>query len=323
MRYVQVARNGHSQADGYTVLSDAAGGDRVYAEGVWKLSDEMAIGGLVPQTAGARRCSMHFKGFALDRWIADNVEGSFRHAIGFARGEERRVAKDQGFGAGIGRLPEYPLITWGWDRATAEAFITSVTGVAWPKSCCTFCPFATDLHLDRYMASPAEAIKGMRLEHTAVALNPTQLLFKDRSVVDAVTAAGITAAVEAHAEYLARTTYALYEVRRAIPATKADPTKAAPAVRSVVTHDTGSRPAMLEALAAAGRARGAEVTVDDRGHARVVLIDRTELPVIRHEFVVAPAGVADKERASFATVYGRALVDAGLAEAPQGSLFAA
>ena len=51
----------------------------------------------------------------------------------------------------------------------------------------------------------------------------------------------------------------------------------------------------------------------------------TTTEAVTHAFVVAPAGVAEKERPSFATVYARALAEADLAQpAPaQGSLFAA
>ncbi len=52
VRYVQVARAGHHQADGITVLSDTRQPDRIFLEGAYKLSDELRAAGTVPQFGG-------------------------------------------------------------------------------------------------------------------------------------------------------------------------------------------------------------------------------------------------------------------------------
>src|ERR1017187_10249458 len=41
VRFVQVARHGHLEADGITILSDTDQPNRLYAEGDYKLSDEL------------------------------------------------------------------------------------------------------------------------------------------------------------------------------------------------------------------------------------------------------------------------------------------
>ncbi|MFL5335963.1 MAG: hypothetical protein ACJ8H8_22995, partial [Geminicoccaceae bacterium] len=75
VRYVQVARSGPEAADGWSVLDDSTTPSRLFIEGGrWKLSDELKAGGTVPQYAN-RRCSIKFKGWVLDRWIAQHLGG--------------------------------------------------------------------------------------------------------------------------------------------------------------------------------------------------------------------------------------------------------
>jgi hypothetical protein len=58
IRYVQVARAGHLEADGIVVLDDTREPRKVYLDGAYKLSQELRAAGTVPQFAGEHRCSM-------------------------------------------------------------------------------------------------------------------------------------------------------------------------------------------------------------------------------------------------------------------------
>jgi hypothetical protein len=52
VRYVQVARRGHLEADGITVLSDTREPDRLFIEGDYKLSDELRAAGRLCLSSG-------------------------------------------------------------------------------------------------------------------------------------------------------------------------------------------------------------------------------------------------------------------------------
>ena len=52
IRFVQVARAGHREADGIVVLDDSTSPMKVHLAGAYKLSDELRRNGTVPQYAG-------------------------------------------------------------------------------------------------------------------------------------------------------------------------------------------------------------------------------------------------------------------------------
>lgn len=188
VRYLQVARASASQTDGIVVLDDSRHPTELFSDGAFTLSNEMRNGGLVPQRTG-RTCSIKSKGVPLDRAIQNIVDGAvFDHHIGFESNEKSRAHRDQVasaksavFTAGQ-RRARFPLIEWGWDRAHAETYLRHVFGVDWPKSCCVYCPFSMSSRqgianvLDRYAAEPAAGQQSLLLEHSALALNPTQTL---------------------------------------------------------------------------------------------------------------------------------------------------
>ena len=140
VRFVQVARSGPEVADGWSVLDDSTAPTRLLIEGKWKLSDELKRGGTVPQYAN-RRCSIKFKGWVLDRWIARHLGGtvtertvsgekrnvvdvpeSFEHCLGF-NAESAASTGPRGTPAARSRrslpatMPPWPP-TWFW-KATA------------------------------------------------------------------------------------------------------------------------------------------------------------------------------------------------------------
>lgn len=95
VRVVQVARAGHLEADGIEVLDDTRAPETLYIDGAYKLSDELAIAGTVPQFAGVHRCALKFKAWVIERWFDEEVSTSFRHAIGYNADETARVEKSE------------------------------------------------------------------------------------------------------------------------------------------------------------------------------------------------------------------------------------
>lgn len=161
--FAQVARAGASQKQGIVVLDESDEPPRLYAEGAYKLSDELTRAGTIPQAAGSRYCSQKFKGWPIDTYLAEAFPEARRHAFGYEAGELTRATRCAesmrlafGFEAGETararratsydtpmRVAEFPLIEWGWDREDCRRYIEQTTGVAdWPKSACVYCPFA-------------------------------------------------------------------------------------------------------------------------------------------------------------------------------------
>lgn len=292
VRFVEVAKAGPTVADGIVVLQDSRCPERLHPEGAYRLSDELRAAGTVPQVAkGKRLCSIKFKGEVLDAWMAANVTGAYRHVIGFEAGETGRARRDSEYG-GNGRTPEYPLIEWGWDRDTCLAYIESVTGAAWVKSCCTFCPFAKDNHVDRYASCFEVAVDTMRIDFTSLALNPRQGLFGGKSAIE-VYEAKLPAAVEAfHASLADEDSWALVEVRRAW--------KNGSVKRSVETLQSGSAARCHAALRDEASGYGIRARVDENGIYRALVADKPKGGTGReHHLAVIPAGVTDKTNKGF------------------------
>lgn len=121
VRLVQVARGGPSDTDGIVVLDDSRSPARLRMRGPWALSDELRTSGTVPQVATGRRlCSIKFKGWVLDTWIAAELgDRPFRHVLGFNNDEQFRVTRDQSFSTVL-RHSKYPLLTWAGDARPAR-----------------------------------------------------------------------------------------------------------------------------------------------------------------------------------------------------------
>ena len=139
IRYVQVARHGHLEGEGITVLDDSRTPARVFLEGDYKLSDELKRNGTVPQYGGVHRCALKFKAWVIEQWLEEHVRGRARHAIGYNADETGRVTRSEyafseriAFGFNVdentrinrsgeyntlSREAFYPLLEWGWDAA--------------------------------------------------------------------------------------------------------------------------------------------------------------------------------------------------------------
>jgi len=95
IRYVQVARGGHLESDGICLLEDSREPSECFTDGAYKLSDELKLNGTVPQYGGVHRCALKFKAWVIERWLAENIRGQAKHAIGYNAEEERRIAKSE------------------------------------------------------------------------------------------------------------------------------------------------------------------------------------------------------------------------------------
>ncbi|HZY72040.1 MAG TPA: hypothetical protein VFE22_02915, partial [Edaphobacter sp.] len=95
IRFVQVARHGHRETDGITVLDDSHAPTKVFLEGDYTLSHELRTQGTVPTFTGVHKCALKFKAFVIERWLATNLGSSVQHAIGYNTEETSRIAKSE------------------------------------------------------------------------------------------------------------------------------------------------------------------------------------------------------------------------------------
>lgn len=140
IRYVQIARAGQYEKDGISILDDSRQPQRCHIEGDYTLSQEMLASGTVPQyVTGRRRCSMKYKGWPIERWLAQEFGAEpHRHILGFSADELFRVERDQNYST-TRCASEYPLVEWGWGRADCQHYLANTLGVVPHKSACTFC----------------------------------------------------------------------------------------------------------------------------------------------------------------------------------------
>jgi hypothetical protein len=322
VRFAQVARRGPSQREGIVVLEDTDHPRRLRIAGAYKLSAELSAAGTVPQAAGNRICSMKFKGWVIDAYLARHAPEATRHAFGYEAGESGRAAscsrhmpgrlvfgfereeagrarRATGFDT-PGRIAEFPLIEWGWDRERCQRYIHEITGVAdWPKSACVYCPFALtsragrERTLRRYEQRPEGALQALMLERRSLCLNPRGSLIPTERLADLIEAHH-PAIAAAFAERLAHAEHSVYEVRRIWRPRRDDPSRVANANRALRVLANGTR-GECEALV---RQRG-PLDVSD-GIERVYLLRRGEaLPTREHFLVAGPAGAKPKALPSF------------------------
>jgi hypothetical protein len=328
VRFAQVARGGHLQGEGIVVLDDTDSPRRLHLGGAYRLSEELRAAGTVPQAGGNRLCSMKFKGWVIDTYLARHAPDATRHAFGYEAGETGRAGRCSeamagrlalGFGAEEGararrasgydtpaRRAVFPLIDWGWDREACRRRIEEVTGVAdWPKSACVYCPFALtsragrERSLVRYDGRPESAIEALLLERRSLCLNPRGGLIAGRRL-DELIAAERPAIATAFAERLDAEPHSVYEVRRIWLPRAGAPEKVGTVHRELSVLGGGDREACEERVRRAGPVDGAD------GIERVYLARAGEgLPRREHFLVAGPAGAEPKARAGFAAVWAR------------------
>jgi hypothetical protein len=343
IRYVQVARRGHLEADGITILSDNRQPERLFIQGDYKLSDELRAAGTVPQYGGEHTCSLKFKAWVIESWLAQNLTQPTRHAFGYNVEERSRVTKSEaatlrriafGFNAEEhGRISRaasydtplrqgfYPLVEWGWTRQDCIDYLREQLGITWRKSACVQCPFNAlkDDALERQKEHPEQVAQAMMLEHVSLSLNPRGTLYRNQSLIEITNASGNLLASNGYQGMLESADWAVYRVRRLYNAAKdasgrplSD--KKGNAYRAVEQLTTGGR--KVTALAdLREQAREHDEIVEHRGITYIYRQRCASTFPAREEFLVAlPAVVETKAR------YGLDWFERKW-DAPQRSLF--
>jgi hypothetical protein len=300
VRTVQIARAGPRDADGIIVLDDTRYPTRIHRRGPWTLEQESVRSGTVPQLTH-RHCSLKFKGWVLDQWIAANLgDRPYEHVIGYSAEELNRAKRDLVYATAT-RKPSHPLIEWGWTRAACIARLFAEFGVIWRKSACLFCPYsggrALKATLERMRENPEEAVTALLLEAPAIMLNPNSKLYGTHSLLERLIEDGNTAAIELFRRRLEAQPWSVYDVRRLYFAAKDDPTRKGGAWRSVTPLFTGSAQQARAWLRnnPAGGSLGPDARVWLRHQDEFATYPKAE------RFLVATlGGVQKKERVNFA-----------------------
>ena len=238
IRYVQVARRGHLETDGITVLDDSRSPEQVFLDGDYKLSDELRRNGTVPQFSGVHRCALKFKAWVIEQWLEANLRAPARHAFGYNAEETGRIERSEyafseriafGFNAEerrridrsceyntVSRQAFYPLLEWNWNRTACLDYLHSALGVLWKKSACVYCPFNAlrDEAIERHRAHPGQVADALALEHVSIALNPRGTLYKRRSLIEITHDAANGAAILGYRKRIDSGQWAVYRVRR-------------------------------------------------------------------------------------------------------------
>jgi len=322
IRYVQVARAGHLEADGIKVLSDTRRPFEIHLQGAYTLSEELRAAGTVPQFSGERRCSLKFKAWVIETWLAQELSGqSYLHALGYNVDEQSRIVKSER--AFADREPEqvrvafgfncdeesriiraakydtalrqgwYPLSDWRWSRERCQQYLKEITGETWQKSACVYCPFNAlkEDGIARMRQFPEQVAEALLLEHQSLALNPRGTLYRDRTLRSITTDNHLIEALQLFRRRLETTEYALYRVRRIYRA----PGRADRAVEKLMT---GCQAEMITSFQQMSSHLKVRVEHDiSYGYAREREMNR--YPTVEEFFVVAPATVESKTRYSF------------------------
>ncbi|MEU6355945.1 hypothetical protein ABZ896_42655 [Streptomyces sp. NPDC047072] len=230
VRYIQVARCGPYEADGWEVLADSREPRRFVPRGRWTLMDELSLNGTVVQASGGNSCSLKYKGWPLDQWGLAAFPGRpFRKIVGYHAGEHKRARSYDGCQHEDNLKArrtictvEYPLIGRAWDRDIVEARLFTEFGFVWPKSYCTFCVYsgscaALPVHLARLRDHLEQAVEVLALEYTSMALNENGSFYPKGTLYELVAGDGNTAALRALDGHLTSAEWALYRVRRVFP----------------------------------------------------------------------------------------------------------
>lgn len=230
VRYIQVARCGPYEADGWEILADSRSPQRFIPRGRWTLMDELSLNGTVVQAAGGNSCSLKYKGWPLDQWgLAEFPDRPFRKVVGYHAREQKRARTYDGCQQEENLKArrtictvEYPLIEQSWDREIVETRLFTEFDFLWPKSYCTFCVYsgscsARPAHMARLRDHLEQAVEVLALEYTSMALNENGSFYPKETLYTRVAEDSNTAALRALEDRLASSEWALYRIRRVFP----------------------------------------------------------------------------------------------------------
>ncbi|WP_424892351.1 hypothetical protein [Streptomyces sp. XH2] len=341
IRHVQVARAGHREGAGVQVLSDTTLPWKQYRRGRWTLMDELEANGTVPQYSGGHKRSQKFKGFPIDSFQLSEARGqTVGKLFGYNADEYKRAAKavkhqarkDEKTGYATFAL-DFPLIRLGLDRKGVEGYVKERTGLTISKSYCPVCPFSGVCspqpdHLKRLRKYPDLAARVLRLEYVSMALNDNSSLYKDDTLFRRVSDDQNMDALGQFEARLNEEDWAVYRVQRAYTAGRRpecrkthgdrcakpecrDSSIKGTVYRSVKTVRTGSRTEagafLRNAAAALNRPVEHSTSAHGLGIDRVrtrTRPDSKSYGTVEDFYTIAPAGVQDKARDSFSTVWG-------------------
>lgn len=325
VRFVEVARNGPTAADGITVLQDTREPYRVHLEGVYALSREHRDSGTMPQRSGHHTCAQKSKGAPLDAWRAATIgDAPFYHMIGYNKDETSRIAKDAGYAMGGRREPRYLVAEWDMSRADCVDRLHSMLGVRWAKSACRECPYLGQgswaEQLPRFVQRPFEAARHLVDEWCCLSLNPRSALFgPGRSMISRLDRDGAREVVDRAMGIMAAMPWGLYRVRRRFHGQ-------ASASRSVRRIGTGTREQMRHALTRLGHALDVGISFNEpipgapKKNSDLDFIERLWIhrrtekvyPTVEEFYVALPLQPVDKQAANFDTEWSTALTRLGL-----------
>jgi hypothetical protein len=215
-----------------------------------------------------QRSSLWAKGDVGDWWLTQVFGGRpFRQVMGFNADEAGRRFRDETASDLPGRTGVYPLVDdWGWGRQQVEDYLLDRFGVHWPKSYCTFCCFPVSMgalpaHLERMRSHPEIAGEVLRLEYTAMSLNPNAKLYGRRTLLEFFdrTQPRDRACLEAFERELDMP-WALYQVRRLF--LLSDSGKRRPVMRSTERVDLGRPQQLAQRLISISDRHGVDVEHD-------------------------------------------------------------
>lgn len=311
IRLVQVARHGHLESDGITLLDDSRSPHTLCLAGDYTLSQELQASGVVPQYGAEHLCSMKFKASPIQRWLDANLHpppqlniwhpnfataappsttAGERMAFGFNADEGRRATRRKHYDTRT-RTGFFPLIEWGWTREDCQRYLDRVLGTRWKKSCCVFCPFSkvTGNLLARQRAHPIQVGQALLIEHLSLALNPRGSLYPHRTLLEITEQADNREALVTFEARLASFPWAVYRVRRFYTA-KGKAQRTIERIRTVSTEIQAQ--GELEAIALAGHP--SIEWICRTPHARFARRQDHHYPTREGYYVIAPALVHTK-----------------------------
>jgi hypothetical protein len=339
VRYIQVARKGHSTRDGIAVLSDSRETTEMHIDGVYKLSQEFLNNGTHQPVGGCRKCSQKQKGHVLDSMLSVELHDMtmselnkahkagglavrpYIHVIGFSADELRRVKKDQDYGKLPGRVAAYPLVDWKWGRDECLDYIEQSVGVRWEKSACGQCPFAqmSEDVQRRFRDEPELAAMSCEIEMNSLVFNHRMHLYgedESKSVFKMLRDDSNIGALRRFEQRVEAREWAIWKVRRVWKKKNVknddgdvigtDETKAGNAARATSIIARGSRDDMEKLLATKGTIERGTAHNLGRVWSRTKRTDGL-FPAVEECLVVGPVIAREKEQKSFQAVWDEAV----------------